>query len=324
MAVSAHTVNLGSTGWVGIAAASNGTIYAAPTTAGTFLKVNPTTEAFSKLGGFSTNYSWAGAFRAPSGYIYCVPHGSGSSGVLRINPSTDGASIVGSDAGSSGGEWWGGAMVGATIVAAPYASTSVLLFNTATETSSKLTGIPSGGAKWSGGAASNGGIVYCAPSRHGQVLRINPSAGTWSLIGSFGTTSNYKWINAVRGSDGRIYCGPVASDSVLCIDPTTDSTSLIPVPGHSSGGTSGWTMATLGTDGLLYMLPVLSGTVKTFNPTTGVFTTVASGIPGNFQFAVQVGDKLFASPHEGNYLLVIEGVVRRPRTSVGILVARAR
>lgn len=320
MAVSVHTVNLGRSGWVGIAQGANGKLYGAPTRSGTVLKVDPASEATSTFGSFSENYSWAGACVAPNGNVYCIPHGPGSSGVLRVNTPSDTTSLISSDAGSPGGEWSGGAAVGSTIVGVPHTGESVLLIHTATNTTSRLTGIPVGIRKWNGGALAGNGSVYCAPAYHGQVLRINPTAGTWSLFGSLGASSIYKWSNAVRAHDGYIYCGPVGSSSILRIDPSSDSTSLISVPGHSPGGGAGWSAAISGSDQLIYLLPVNSGSVRTFDPFTGAFATIATGISGNYQHAVQVGSRIFAPPHEGTNLIVIDGLPsRRARAHLGLV-----
>lgn len=321
MAITVRTVDLGRTGWVGTVTAPSGYIYGVPNQAGKILKIDPATETFSMFGSFSTDYAWAGGILAPNGHIYCVPHGAGASGVLKIDPSTDTTSIVGLYGGSSGGEWWGGALVGTDIFCAPYAATSILVIHTATDTTSLISGIPSGGgAKWSGAALGPNGIIYCAPSNHSQILRIDPSAGTWSLMGSFAPgMGKYRWINAIRSDNGLIYCGPVARSEMLCIDPATDTTSLISTPSHTTG--TGWTASILGNDGLLYLVPVLSGMVQRFNPTTASFSMIASAIPGNYQFSAQGGSKLFATPHEGNHLLIIDGVTFPPLDvwSVGMI-----
>jgi hypothetical protein len=103
----------------------------------------------------------------------------------------------------------------------------------ATSTTNYITGLTSGGAKWSGGVLAPNGKIYGIPYDSSGVLVIDPTTITTSILVDFPihllniAEETKKWVGGVLAPNGKIYGVPYDSGSILEINPYTNQLSLI-------------------------------------------------------------------------------------------------
>ena len=166
------------------------------------------------------------------------------------------SSANGSGSLSGSDKWVGGVLApNGKIYGIPYNSTSVLVIDPATNTTSTFGSLGSGIFKWFGGVLAPNGKIYGIPYRSTSVLVIDPATNTTSTFGSL--SGNDKWGGGVLAPNGKIYGIPVNSTSVLVIDPAANTTSTF----GSLSGISKWFGGVLAPNGKIYGIPLGSTSV---------------------------------------------------------------
>ena len=129
---------------------------------------------------------------------------------FAITTTQDGSGIL-----SGADKWIGGVLApNGKIYGIPYDSTSVLVIDPATNTTSTF-GSLSGTDKWTGGVLAPNGKIYGIPRDSTSVLVIDPATNTISTFGSL--SGDDKWAGGVLAPNGKIYGIPFDSTSVLSI-----------------------------------------------------------------------------------------------------------
>ncbi|MBR0239488.1 MAG: hypothetical protein IJQ39_15455 [Thermoguttaceae bacterium] len=151
-----------------------GYIYGIPSSASTFLKINPqtlTTETFGTEGS-STN-KFAGPTLCSNGKIYCLPWFGSRASV--IDPNND--SVVHINTSISGSSQYEGSVLApnGNIYCSPCNSNSVAVFNPA---NNNVSTIYAGTSKYRAGVLSPNGYIYFIPNKNGTqpLLKVNPGA----------------------------------------------------------------------------------------------------------------------------------------------------
>jgi len=305
------SVFTGNTKYISIVNAQNGKLYCVPDLAAKVLEVDIISGVTTQIG---TDYSsssidgkWGGGILAPNGKIYCIPLNYGYVMVIdTINKTT---TNIGTNYGSSG-------VVGQV-----------------------------GSAKWHGGVLADNGKIYCIPRGYSQMLEIDPSTDTTSLVGSVLTLHGEKYLGGVY-ANGNVYGIPCTASSVLVYNVSTGVTSYIATTSGTSsykfgGGVlalngkiyatpcllakvleidivnnttslknsfSGYRVSTLGKNGKIYCVPFNIGKVLEIDTDTGVSVLIGNNIPDQTYYANTLGSngKIYAAPHGASKVLEID------------------
>jgi len=225
--------------------------------------------------------SWLGygAVLAPDGIIYCFPYGSVST-IMTIDPETH---VV--DTSHKTGVGGSSDYLGATlhpngnIYLIPATATNVGVYdyatNTFSSTTSGLTGLAAGAAKWHGGCLASNGKIYCAPYNNNSVLIIDPATPSTD-VSSIATLTTYaasSWRQGCLASTGLIYFSPMNGTSVLIVDPSADTADEATIAGIT--GTNKYCQGILAPNGKIYCLPITANHVLVVDPATNT-TDVAT------------------------------------------------
>lgn len=333
-------------GWFGGQLAPNGCIYGVPGNSDAVLKIDPTTDTVTTFGsvaavtGITTpqNSYFDGVLVGTD--IYCVPHDGGiypNQPVLVIHTSTDTLSAFGA---VPGDRYWGrsagGVRVGSRIwfvpchhgttndPTSPIRSVDTTVPQVDTHGSTASLGGGSASRWWRGSLV--GSVIYCAARDAPNILKIDTTTGNGSAFGSISGAD--KWRDIVYAA-GKLWLIP-NGEYLRTIDPSTDTIS------SSLGGTRFYSAGlyipavdriyAIGGANVLEINPNMAGagggvgqvtTSYTPLPTTGYSALVA----------VPSLERMYGIPSasgSGQRVLRIDIRERRPRTSVGILVAYAR
>ena len=187
-------------------------------------------------------------------------------------------------AGSGTHKWAGGVLApDGRIFGVPFSATSVLIINPATNTldTTTITGLPSDQLKWHDGVLSrhnnnnNNNAIYCFPSNHDSVLKIDPSTNTadWSSITGVGGGA-LKFRSGVVGNNGLVYGIPYVSDFVLIVDPATDSLDKTTLGGLSQAPHK-WQGGVVAPDGRIFCIPRSANAVLIIDPDTNTLDTTS-------------------------------------------------
>ena len=215
---------------------STQSIYAVPSTAGTVLRINTSTDIVSELDEFSNGTMWVYAVHSPAtGAIYGIP--SHAESVLKIDTTNgDKVSMIGS-LGSAAHKWQVGVLAPSNghIYMTPHAGETVGKINTLTDQVTQFTDetLASGSrGRWFYSVAAANGMIYSIGDRccgeEATILKINPYLDTAFAFGSSGLGSLlYRGLVATPASvGGALYGIPGKGPQVLKINPSDDSTSL--------------------------------------------------------------------------------------------------
>ncbi|KAK1737405.1 hypothetical protein QTG54_011691 [Skeletonema marinoi] len=181
---------------------------------------------------FTGKAKWYGGLLMADGCIYGVPHNS--SGVLKIDPTTDEVNVL-AEGTLPEGQWkWHGGLAsldGKKFIGFPNNEDSILVFDvekqkvyTAGDGSVIRSGnhrVPQdGGYKYLGGSLTlDGKFAYLFPCDAEYVLKFNMETDQCQLVGPHLTEGENKFQNGFVGRDGCIYGCPQRASGVLRIIP---------------------------------------------------------------------------------------------------------
>jgi hypothetical protein len=254
-------------------------IYCIPSNAKHVLKVDLMNKSTSliPISGFDPNVypnfsinttnKWYGGIVGRDNCVYGIPYRTCA--VLKINCSTDTATLIGPDYGLTKYNWHGGIQVNGLIYAHPSHADTVLVIDTNVDhdsIASPCFEIPIQHTsydtdlcktyKWLGGSIGMDGNIYCPACDTSSVLKIDVKHKICTTFGFAGTLKN-KWQGGVLGRDGCIYCIP-ASGMYVCrifTDPAIIGENPIQLLGPLSSHKDKWQGGHVGKDGCLYFIP---------------------------------------------------------------------
>jgi hypothetical protein len=114
---------------------------------------------------------WEGGVLAADGNIYGIPHSATQ--VLRFDPRTQQATLVGDQLPGGDLKWHGGVLAAdGNIYGIPLFAVQVLRFDPRTQQATLVGNQLPGGAKWHGGVLAADGNIYGIPHEATQVLRL--------------------------------------------------------------------------------------------------------------------------------------------------------
>jgi hypothetical protein len=295
--------------------AGNGCIYAPPSDVSDVLKIDPSTQAVSKLG-FNNPYpdwSYMCAAVAGNGCIYAPPYWRDTEQILKINPADDGISLFGAiDYNDYGNSYlWSDAITAGNgyIYCIPGGATKILRIDPSNDSYTVVADFGyDNWLKWDGAVLANG-YIYGIPLNSATVLKFDPSTETFDRFGDLGTAQN-KWRGGALAGNGKIYCSPNGSENVLVIDTSDDSTYTI---GSGLTGTFKWGRPVLAGDGKVYAMPEDKNTILCIDPATDTVSEI-----GPYEFfndedmfigCVAGGNgKLYGIPYNAEFIVEVSGV----------------
>lgn len=270
--------------WSQLVPGPGDTLFGVPYAADQVLKLSTSTGEVSLINcpaNAFTNKKYGGGAYAPNGVVYCL--GLEEARLLRIFPEGNSTVTVVNRAGfhdtvlAPNGLLYG----------VPYDSTCrrVISLNPSNLSVTELGDSDiTGNRKYKRGALAPNAAIYCPPAARPQVLKIDTTNNSVSMIGpSFGTSNN-KWTDAiVAPNNGCVYGIPDTRTDILKIDPATDTVTTF---GDLSTVTARASSAVLGIDGLIYGIPTsfLDTTMLRVNPFNDTIDEVPFSAP-NRQFA---------------------------------------
>ena len=200
------------------------------------LKIDPRKETLELIGPeFPGAQKWFGGILAADGCIYGIPHNS--SGVLKIDPSTQSCTVLGKGKLQEGKwKWHGGLAIdeGRKLIGFPNNADTILVVDVTKQQvftigddkvlQSGHHRIPQDGRyKYLGGAVTNDGkFTYLFPCDAEQVLRINNETLELKLVGPRLLQGENKYQNGFVSSDGCLYGIPQRASGILRIVPSKD------------------------------------------------------------------------------------------------------
>uniref|UniRef100_A0A7S3WHZ1 Uncharacterized protein n=1 Tax=Emiliania huxleyi TaxID=2903 RepID=A0A7S3WHZ1_EMIHU len=228
---------------------------------------------------------WLGGVLGSDGCVYGVPGHARS--VLRIDPTTDTVQTVrGEDEALLEGRYkWlrGNLHPDGSIYCIPCHADRVLRIDCSSDPPAlSLVGDRHPGEwKWHGAVLSpHDKCIYAIPQFAEAVLRLDPAAGTTSLLGGpfpgASPTGRHKWYGGLLGGDGCIYGIPQCATSVLKINPWTQQVSTL---GALPPGGWKWHGGVVGADGCIYGIPAHADEVLKIDP----FSQSVSLIPFSYR-----------------------------------------
>merc|ERR1719491_175456 len=183
--------------------------------------------------------------------------------ILRFDIRTEQMSLIGPDLGE--GIWkYSGTVLGddGCIYGVPANARQVLRYNPADKTSTFIGCTTTSiccddgkrGEKWRGGVRAPDGNIYGVPYNSNQILCINVTNQSISLVGDR-HLGNRKWDGGTVAEDGCIYFSPYSAKEVLRFNPVDQSTTRM-VSTKVSGAYAKWSGTALGHDGSIYCIPL--------------------------------------------------------------------
>jgi hypothetical protein len=285
--------------WMCGVLANTGSIYCAPFTAESILKIDTIQGTVETLDGVElpeTGYDlwWSGAL-APDNSIYYMP--ASARRIMRLDPDNDSLFSVGDDLGDG---WWKyrGTVVGNDdcVYGIPYShATRIVKFDPANpDTTSTVWEEAEEWFMCGNGVLGGDGYIYAA-NESGQVLQIDTTNGNYTWIGDPIYSRGWGWGDPIVGADKCIYWPPSGANRVLKVDPETQQ--LPSLVGDDLGeGCYKWTGGALAMDGVIYCIPHRATQVLTIDPLEEMKMTLKS----NFRQHPQELGRLFVKDEECN------------------------
>ena len=172
-----------------------------------------------------------------------------------------------------GGAYVGGVLLpDGRVVFIPHNSTTIGIFNPATNAYSTIAGAP-GSAAYNGGVLLPDGRVVFVTFLGNTIGIFNPATNAFSTIAA--PPGDGAYVGGVLLPDGRVVFVPFNSTTIGIFDPATDAYSTI--AGAPGGGA--YYGGVLLPDGRVVFVPFYSTTIGIFNPATNAYSTIA-GAPG--------------------------------------------
>jgi len=94
-------------------------------------------------------------------------------------------------------------------------------------------------------------MIYFCPRDYTQILRLDPTTNTTTLIGTVYAGTG-KYLGGVLGVNGKIYFTPLVSTKILELDPITNTTTLI---GNTYTNTNKYIGGVLASNNKIYFAP---------------------------------------------------------------------
>ena len=273
---------LGSTGndWSGGVYRPGGSVFLIPgnNTGIPIINSASNTVNTSALGGVvagGTN-QWFGGVLHPNGNIYGIDFIDST--MLEIDPVTNAITRYAIAGGAQ--NWAGGTLArNGKIYGVPSVGTDVLIWDPVAQTTTKITGVGTGGNDWTGGVLAPNGKIYGIPRDSQSVLIIDPATDTVDTTTISGLPATAaKYLGGVLSPDGRIYAIPFAESAVMIIDPQTNTIDTTTLAGVGSAGND-WQGGVLGPDGKIYGIPYNNTSVLIIDTLTNTAdTTTLAGV----------------------------------------------
>ena len=177
-----------------------------------------------------------------------------------------------------GNHKWGGTLAApnGSLYGIPNSARRVLKFNSIDKSVSEIgPDFGDGGWKWSRGAITESGIIYCVPLQIDRgILKIDTNTDTvieldFNLLPEQG---DYRWRSCALALDGCIYCMPYNGCRIMKLDPNNND-AMSSVGDAFEAGLVG---TVVGVDGCVYGIPYDSNRIIKYNPvndTTSSFAT---------------------------------------------------
>lgn len=186
---------------------------------------SPAGEVGSSISGGYTGLVAAPGSGMNHGCLYGIPGTADK--VVKFNPNTNTASMVGHSLGTSSTKWWGGVLGSdGCVYGVPYDSTSVLKIDPTTDSVSTFGSVGSGTAKWRGGQIAPNGKLYCSPFNSTNVLVVDLSASSTSTIATGLSGSALFWGNGLTFNDVIVGVPCSVATQQYVIDCSDDSLTL--------------------------------------------------------------------------------------------------
>jgi hypothetical protein len=255
--------------WVCGVLANTGSIYCAPFSADLILKIDTiqgTVETLDNVEVPEIGYClWVSGALASDNHIYYMPYHARR--IMRLNPDNDSLSSVGDDLGEE--RWkYSGTVVGNDdhVYGIPDDATHIVKFDPTNPDTTSTVGEEA--EEWfhcENGVLAGDGRIYAA-NRFGQVLKVDTTSNTYTLIGDeIFPGMGWGWGGPIVGADKCIYWPPSGANRVLKFDPETHQ--LPSLVGDDLGGVRyKWKGGALATDGVIYCIPHCSSRVLAIDP----------------------------------------------------------
>lgn len=218
------------------------------------------TETRYNLGGTAAGTAvgkWRGGVLAPNGYIYCSPFNDNY--VLKIDPTSNTQSTIGSSLSAYGSVKWSGicmSMDGNYAICSMWGATSMLTINTANDTPVVVGSGFTGGAKWSGIVTNKDGYSYMMPFDATYMLGVDNSNTSNTFNAITGLTGADKWAGCQLCPDGVTILAIPSSSTELCTFNTANTTNVTQNTINSSiTGTLKYNGSCLTDEGYVYSVP---------------------------------------------------------------------
>jgi streptogramin lyase len=215
--------------YAGAALARNGNIYACPFHAANVLVTDTATNTVHTIALGAIAGPFMDAVRVGDGRIFCMPYNWLVSMVLVIDPVTETLSTIAAPSGT-----WSGGALGANgkVYGVPGTTVSGLLVIDPFTNTTSSSPLPVGVVDYVGAVVAPNGVIYGVPRTATQVLRIDSSTGTATVIGPIlagGASSKYR--GGAVGPDGLVYFPrSTGSPGTLVLDPATDTITIAASP----------------------------------------------------------------------------------------------
>jgi streptogramin lyase len=162
----------------------------------------------------------------------------------------------------------------------------------------------SGYYKYKGATLGVSGKVYYTPQHETQVMVVDPSDDSKSLIG-VPNSAQYKWVGGALAPNGKIYCAPYSTNTILVINTNDDSTEEIDIGFNPNKHSFG---AVLGTNGQVYFMPHNTDTVLKIDPETHELSYIEGfgGLAQTYGGVLAPNGKIYLIPANNKYLITID------------------
>lgn len=256
------------------------TIICIPSCASQVLMIDPRTDRVTLFGALGPQrWKWHGAiYSSLSQKIYAIP--CNASHVLSIDPKTASTSFIGPTL--NGQLKWYGAVEGfdGCIYAVPSCASQILCIDPRSQTVSVFgdfsqtlssDGLAAQQYQWHGGVLGHDGCLYCVPSHHQYVMKVDPVRRTTTFIGEpvdpglHRPQGKYKYGGAVVAANGMIYCLPSDADRVLKIDPIAQTVQCI---GPAFALHNKWQNGYLAQNNMIFAIPCNMNAILQIDPAT--------------------------------------------------------